>query len=167
MRLTRRDALIIIDVLNPLDFPGAEKIHPWAKRMTPRLLSVRSRARRSGLPVIHVNDNLNDFHNSFEDVVRKTCQSRSPGGRISRRLQPGRGDFRMLKPRHSAFFSTPLDLLLKSMDVRRVILSGIATNLCVLFTAHDAHMLGYKIIVISDCCAAETDAFRARQILPT
>ena len=79
------------------------------------------------------------------------------GAAVARRLRPGREDYFILKPRHSAFYSTSLVPLLDFLGVRRLILAGIATNLCVLFTAHDAHMRGYPMVVLSDGCAAESD----------
>ena len=76
---------------------------------------------------------------------------------MSLKLKPGHDDYFILKPRHSGFFATSLAPLLEHLQVKRLILSGIATNLCVLFTAHDAHMHRYPIVVLSDCCAAESD----------
>ncbi len=76
---------------------------------------------------------------------------------MSRRLKPGRNDYFILKPRHSGFFATSLVPLLQDLHIERLVLAGIATNLCVLFTAHDAHMHQYPVVLLSDCCAAESD----------
>jgi nicotinamidase-related amidase len=151
------DALLLIDVVNDLQFPGGEKVQPWAERLVRPLRAVRALAHRSGVPVIHANDNFGLWHGSRDDVIRH-CMRRSARGReVSRRLKPHAGDYFILKPRHSAFLATPLLPLLEHLGVKRLILAGIATNLCVLTTAHDAAMHKYGVVVLSDCCAAESD----------
>jgi len=152
-----RDALLIIDVINDLEFDGGEKVLPWARRMAGPLSRFRDRARRHGIPIIYVNDNFGHWTSNFEDVFRHCTRAGARGRAISRRMKPGRGDYFILKPRHSAFYCTSLVPLLEDLGVHRLILSGIATNLCVLFTAHDAHMSDYRTVALSDCCAAESD----------
>ncbi|HWE96838.1 MAG TPA: isochorismatase family cysteine hydrolase [Tepidisphaeraceae bacterium] len=151
------DALLIIDVLNDLEFPGGEKILPWALKLATRLAAFRAKAHRHGLPVIYANDNFGFWHSNADEVTAHATRPSARGREVGRRLQPGRRDYFILKPRHSAFFATSLIPLLEDLGVKRLILAGIATNLCVLFTAHDAHMHGYPMLVLSDCCAAESD----------
>jgi nicotinamidase-related amidase len=153
----RGDALLIVDGINDLNFPGAEKVLPWGLKLAARLSAFRIKAGRFGLPVIYVNDNFGLWHSSFAEVYAHCTRREAQGRQISRRLKPRRGDYFILKPRHSGFFATSLVPLLEHLKVRRLILSGIATNLCVLFTAHDAHMHQYPMVVLSDCCAAESD----------
>ena len=156
-KITSRTALLIIDVINDLNFPGGENVLPWAEAMAGRIKATRDRARKAGLPVIYINDNFGHWRSDFNDVV-KYCTRRDARAReIVRSLKPGRDDYFILKPRHSAFHATSLIPLLEDLGVKRLILTGIATNLCVLFTAHDAYMHGYKLTVLSDCCAAESD----------
>jgi nicotinamidase-related amidase len=150
-------AVLIIDVINSLDFPGGEKVLPWAEKMVRNLLPVRNRTRHAGLPVIYANDNFGHWRSNFADVYKFAAKPGVRGAHIARQMKPGRQDYFILKPKMSAFFATSLEPLLQSLNVRTLILAGIATNLCVLFTAHDAHMREYKIIVLSDCCAAESD----------
>jgi nicotinamidase-related amidase len=151
------DALLIIDCINDLEFPGGEKVLPWAMKLAPRLTRFRGSARRAGMPVIYANDNYKLWHGRFDDVYAHCTRAGARGRELSRKLKPSKADCVVLKPRHSAFFATSLVPLLEDFGVRRVILSGIATNLCVLFTAHDAHMHRYPVVVLSDCCAAESD----------
>jgi nicotinamidase-related amidase len=87
------------------------------------------------------------------------CTARSsPGQRVSRRLRPTARDYFVLKPKHSGFFDTTLDTLLATLRIRRVILTGIAGNICVLFTANDAYMRELKIFAPADCIVSNTDA---------
>jgi nicotinamidase-related amidase len=150
-------ALLVIDVINDLEFDGGEMVLPWAKRMVGRLAPLLGKARRAGIPVIYVNDNFGHWQSNFAEVYRHCTRRGARGRAVARRLKPHREDYFVLKPKHSGFFATSLEPLLQYLKVRRVVLSGIATNLCVLFTAHDAHMREYEIVVLSDCCAAESD----------
>ena len=151
------DALLIIDVINDLEFPEGERVLPWARRLTKPLRALSSKARRNGIPVIYANDNFGQWHGDKDMVYAYCTRAGARGREVSRLLRPKKGDYFILKPRHSAFFSTPLLPLLESLHTSRLILTGMVTNLCVLITAHDAAMHGYPMIVVSDCCAAEND----------
>ncbi|HVZ92953.1 MAG TPA: isochorismatase family cysteine hydrolase [Phycisphaerales bacterium] len=151
------DAVLLIDVINDLSFPGGERVLPWAERMVPMVLGVIARARRAGIPVIYANDHFDLWHGSRDDVVRHCTRRRARERHVSARLAPKNRDYFILKARHSAFFATPLRPLLEHLGVERLILAGMATNMCVVATAHDAAMHGYPLVVLSDCCAAESD----------
>jgi nicotinamidase-related amidase len=153
-----RVALLIIDVINDLEFPGAEKVYPWAMKMATRLNAFRAKARRAGVPVIYANDNYGYWRNDPNDLYKHCMRPGARGRELAKRMKPSRQDYLILKPRHSAFFCTPLQPLLQHLGVKELILTGLATNLCVLFTAHDAHMHEYPITVLSDCCAAESNS---------
>ena len=152
-----RDALVLVDVINDLAFPGAERVLPWAERLAVPLLRTRALCRRSGVPVIYVNDNYGRWSGERDEVFAHCTRRGAPGAHVSRRLRPGRRDCFLVKPRHSAFFGTPLAPLLQSRGRTRIVLAGIATNMCVLATAHDATAHGLTLVVLSDCCAAEND----------
>lgn len=151
-------ALLIIDVINDLDFPGGENVLPWALRMVERLAPVAARMRRAGVPVIYVNDNFDQWRSNFSDLYKHCTRPGVRGRDVARALKPEPSDYFILKPKHSAFFATSLVPLLNHLGIKKLVLSGIATNLCVLFSAHDAHMHEYDITVLSDCCSAESDA---------
>jgi nicotinamidase-related amidase len=156
-RATADTALLIVDVINGLDFPGGENVLPWAEKMAKELLPVRNRFRRAGLPVIYANDNFGHWRSNFQDVYKIAAARGKRGRSVTQRLKPGPNDYFILKPKMSAFFATSLEPLLESLGVKKLVLAGIATNLCVLFTAHDAHTHEYDVVVLSDCCAAESD----------
>jgi nicotinamidase-related amidase len=153
----RTDALLLVDVINDLEFPGGQKVLPWAEQLVRPLRAVKALVHRLGVPVIYANDNFRLWHGAREEVIRHCVRKGARGRQVSRQLQPQGKDYFILKPSHSAFFSTPLVPLLEHLGVERIFLAGIATNLCVLTTAHEAAMHGYDLVVLSDCCAAESD----------
>jgi nicotinamidase-related amidase len=151
-----RSVLLLVDYINPLDFPGAEALtrRAWpAAQATARL---KQRMVRRGAMCIYANDNYGIWHSEFRDLL-EGCKA-LPGvrGKIANLLAPGPNDLTVLKPRHSAFHSTPLDLLLKRMKTQEVVIAGLATDICVHLTAMDAFLHGYDVWVPSDCSAAET-----------
>lgn len=150
-------AVLVIDVINDLEFAGGEKVLPWAMKMVERLSPVLDRARRHGIPVVYVNDNFGHWRSNFTEVVKYCTREGARGRDVAQWLLPAKEDYFILKPKHSGFYATSLVPLLQFLKVNHLVLAGIATNLCVFFTAHDAHMHEYEITVLSDCCAAESD----------
>ena len=149
-------ALLLIDVVNDLDFPGSAPLVREAERIAPRLAHLAERCRRAGVPVVYVNDNFGRWQSDWRKVIRHCLSTGSPGRRVVERLVPSEEDYFVLKPKHSGFFSTTLDLLLSHMGVTTVLVCGFATDICILFTANDAYMRDYDVIVPRDCVAANT-----------
>ena len=151
-------ALLLIDVINDLSFPGSAALVAEAERMAPRLARLKRRAAAAGVPAIYVNDNFGKWRSDFRRTIAHCIARSSPGHRASRQLQPAAHDYFVLKPKHSGFFGTTLELLLVALRVRRVIVTGIAGNICVLFTANDAYMRELRILTPADCIASNTAA---------
>lgn len=149
-------ALLLIDVINDFDFPEAEALIPAAERAAPRIEALAKRARAANVPVIYVNDNFGHWRSDFRSTVSRCREDKRPGSAIVRRLAPKQSDFFVLKPMHSGFFNTPLELLLDELHSEVLVLCGFATNSCVAFTAHDAHMRGFSCCVPKDTTAANT-----------
>jgi nicotinamidase-related amidase len=149
-------ALLLIDVINDLSFEGADALIAQAEPMAARLARLKRRAARAGVPIIYVNDNFGQWRSDFRSTVAHCTARNSPGRRVSLRMKPTRRDFFVLKPQHSGFYQTTLDTLLASLKIRRVLLTGIAGNICVLFTANDAYMRGLTLFVPSDCVVSNT-----------
>jgi len=152
-----KSAILVIDVISDLEFPGGEKVEPWARLMAERLAIVLRKARRAKVPIIYANDNFGRWQDDFKAVYKHATRAGARGAPIARRLKPLQRDYFILKPMHSAFYATSLIALLERLKINHLILAGVATNLCVMFTAHDAHMRNFKLTVLSDCCAAESD----------
>jgi nicotinamidase-related amidase len=149
-------ALLLIDVINDLDFPEADAMLDDAGRMARNLLRLKRRARKAGVPVIYVNDNFGKWKSDFRRTIEHCQSKRSRGREIAKLLQPAEVDYFVLKPKHSGFFSTTLELLLRYLGSERLILTGIAGNFCVLFTANDAYMRDYELFIPEDCCVSNT-----------
>jgi len=149
-------ALLLIDVINDLDFPEADALLRYARPMARRLLRLKQRAKNAGIPVIYVNDNFGRWRSDFRRQVRHCLRETSRGHEIVALLQPDEDDYFVLKPKHSGFFSTTLETLLRYLGSRKLILTGIAGNFCVLFTANDAYMRDYELVIPSDCTASNT-----------
>jgi nicotinamidase-related amidase len=149
-------ALLLIDVINDLAFEGSEALVDQAESMAAPLARLKLRAAAGGVPTIYINDNFGQWRSDFRRTVAHCTARSSPGHRVSRRLRPSARDYFVLKPKHSGFFDTTLDTLLETLRIRRVILTGIAGNICVLFTANDAYMREYKIYAPSDCIVSNT-----------
>jgi nicotinamidase-related amidase len=151
-------ALLLIDVVNDLAFDGSDAIVAQAESMAGPLARLKRRATAAGVPTIYINDNFGQWRSDFRRTVAHCTARSSPGHRVSRRLRPTTRDYFVLKPKHSGFFDTTLDTLLDTLRIRRVILTGIAGNICVLFTANDAYMREYKIFAPPDCIVSNTAA---------
>ncbi len=149
-------ALFLIDVVNDLDFKGSDALVTQAEPMAVRVAALKRRAAAAGMPCLYINDNFGQWRSDFRQTVAHCTSQSSPGHRVSRRLRPTKKDYFVLKPKHSGFFDTTLDTLLEALRIRRVILTGIAGNICVLFTANDAYMRDFRIFAPSDCIVSNT-----------
>ena len=126
--------------------------------MARRLAALKRRAGAAGVATIYINDNFGQWRSDFRKTVAHCTSRSSPGRRVALRLRPTSRDYFVLKPKHSGFFDTTLDTLLETLRIRRVIMTGIAGNICVLFTANDAYMRELKIFAPADCIVSNTAA---------
>lgn len=150
-------ALLIIDMINAFDFDGAEQLLPKAEALSRVILSLRDQADRLKIPVVYVNDNFGHWHSERSRLVEACTAKGLPGAAIVRSLAPRDGDFFIIKPQFSGFYATNLPVLIPKLGVDRLVLTGIAADICVLFTAADAHMRDYGLWAPSDAIASEAD----------
>jgi nicotinamidase-related amidase len=156
VRHKSRVALLLVDVINHFEFPDGKNILHQALAIAPPLAHLKKRAREAGVPTIYVNDNFGQWRSDARKLLQYCLKPEAPGLHFVEQLQPDDDDYFVLKPMHSAFYQTPLELLLRELGASSIILSGLATNSCILCTAHDANMRHLKVIVPRDCCAART-----------
>lgn len=161
---TSRHALLLVDTINPFDFPGGEPFARKALRAARAIVRLRDRADRAGIPVIYVNDNLGRWRSDVDALIAMCCKPGTPGAPIVSLLKPRKRDYVILKATLSGFYDTALDTMLRLGDVRTVILTGFAADNCVLFTAADAYMRDYRVVVPSDCVGAKTKAAHGRAL---
>jgi nicotinamidase-related amidase len=151
-------ALVLIDVINDLEFDGGEKLLKHALRAARRIAALKAKARKRRIPVIYANDNFGRWRSDFQQVVEHCLTDGVRGHAIAEILKPGPEDYFVLKPKHSAFYSTTLDVLLQYLQAKRIILTGFTGDMCVLFTATDAYLRDYQLSVPRDCVASQSTA---------
>ena len=157
-------ALLLIDVINDLEFDGGEEALAQALPMAQAIADLKRRAKEAGIPVVYSNDNYGRWQSNFEKIVEHVLEDGVRGEPLAKLLRPDPDDYFVLKPKHSGFFSTTLDTLLDYLGARTLILTGLAADICVLFTANDAYMRDYFIVVPEDCVASETEEARSRAL---
>ena len=151
-------ALLLIDFINDFDFPEGEALAPRALAAARAAAKLKKRARAADVPVIYVNDNFGRWQSQFDQAVAHCMRRGCLGRAVAGTLKPLKHDYFVLKPRHSAFYLTPLPLLLEDLGVRELILTGLLADSCVLFSANDAYLRNLRVHVPSDCIAAIEDA---------
>jgi nicotinamidase-related amidase len=148
------EALLILDMISDFDFEDGEKLFPQALEAAPRIAELKKKARAANAAVIYVNDNYGRWNEDFHTYVRNLKSKSGKGRQIVELLGPDGDDMFVLKPQRSGFYATPLGVLLLSMGTSRLVITGVTTDICVLFTAHDAYMRGFSLSVPADCTAA-------------
>jgi nicotinamidase-related amidase len=153
-----KSALLIIDMINMFDFPEGPSLLREALPAAHRIAALKRRLKAHRVPVIYVNDNFTQWRSDFREIVAMCCEPSSRGAPLARLLEPEDDDYTVLKPRHSAFYATPLAVLLEQLGIERTIITGIAGDACVLSTAADAHVREFEVQVPADCIASITAA---------
>jgi nicotinamidase-related amidase len=150
--------LLIIDMINDLAFAGGKAMRAKAEAAADVTLDLRAQADELGVPVVYVNDNFGQWHSERSKIVDACVSGDGPGRHLAKRMAPRDGDYFVIKPQFSGFYATNLPVLLPKLGVSRLVLTGIAADICVLFTAADAHMRAYDLWVPQDAVASESDA---------
>ena len=150
-RPSATSGLLIIDMINEFSFDGAAQLFPAVERMARHIAGLKRRMKEARLPVVYVNDNFGKWQSDFRKLVTRCLKEQCRGKEIARILLPEHDDYFVLKPKHSGFYATPLELLLHYLTVERVIVTGMAGDNCVLYTAADAYMREFDVAVPSDC----------------
>jgi len=157
-------ALLVVDMISSWDFPDGARLARAAAAIAPRIGRLKQRCVRAGVPVVYVNDNRGRWRSEFRELVRVSVESSEAGAAIAASLLPRDDDYSVLKPKHSAFYATPLDLLLRHLRVNRLLVTGVASDQCIVMSAAEARMRDYEVIVPGDCVAAQTPARNARAL---
>ncbi len=162
--MTSATAVLVIDLINDFSFEDGETLYRHALPAARATAGLIKRARRSSVPVIYVNDNFHRWHHSFQSTIDDVRTRSEMGAAIVELLQPSEDDYFILKPHRSAFYKTSIEVLLAELKVREIVLTGVTADLCIFFTANDAYMRGFDIVVPRECVAAVTSADKTRSL---
>jgi nicotinamidase-related amidase len=155
-----KQAMLIVDMINDFQHDDGKRLFNKVRPVARKIRELKVRVVATGVPVIYVNDNFRNWHDTFDSTIRHVEQSSDEGRQIVELLRPVKDDYYILKPHRSGFYKTPLGVLLEELDVDRLIITGATTDMCVLSTVHDAQMRKYKLRVPSDTTAAIEDEHR-------
>ncbi len=144
-------ALIVIDLLTTYDFEDADALAENVEEALPAVRTLLRRAEEAGAPVIYVNDNYGDWNSSAEELLRRGLKGRRPD--LVEPVRPPRDASFVIKARHSIFYGTPLEYLLGQLAVDRIVLCGVATEQCILYSALDAYVRQFHVAVPPDAVA--------------
>jgi len=147
-------ALLIFDLISDFEFEDGELMLRRALVLAPRIAKLKARAKAAGVPTIYVNDNRGRWRSDRAQIVAHCVRPRARGRKLVQQIKPESDDYFILKPKHSGFFATPLHSLLEGIGVRTVILTGVTSHQCILFSATDAYVRDFELIIPRDCIAA-------------
>lgn len=153
MRNLDDTAVIFVDLINDFNFPGGDKLLSNTTDIIPNLVKLKTYAKENNIPVIYVNDHYGLWQADFNKIIEHCTNDSSR--EIIETMKPDDDDYFLIKPQHSAFFQTPLHTLLTDLDRNRLIIAGIAGDICILFTAKDAYMYKMDLHIPKNCMASE------------
>jgi nicotinamidase-related amidase len=152
-----KTALLIIDMICDFEFEDGEKLFKYAKLIAQNIAKLKTKAEKAKVPIIYVNDNFGKWQSDFNKLLEHSLDKKYRGHEIAELLKPTDENYIVLKPKHSGFYSTTLEVLLEYLGAETLIITGVATDICILFTVNDAYMRDYNLIVPNDCVAANTE----------
>jgi nicotinamidase-related amidase len=159
---TGRAAVLALDLITDFDFPDGARVRGALAARLRSIQALLAAARAHRVPVIYVNDNLGAWRSDAPGLIAHCVGPRRAGAKLVEALRPRPADEIVLKPRHSAFFGTPLEALLDDRKVDTLIVAGISAESCVWMTACDAFTRGFRLVAPRDTFAgASTRALRA------
>ncbi|WP_327706244.1 cysteine hydrolase [Streptomyces decoyicus] len=144
-------ALIVIDMLNSYEHEDAEFLLRSARQALPHLITLLDRARQNGVEVIYVNDNFGLWRSHHDELLENVLSS--PHADLVEPIRPDEKSLFVVKVRHSIFYQTPLEYLLRQHGIDTIVLCGQVTEQCVLYSALDAHIRHIQVTVVEDACA--------------
>jgi nicotinamidase-related amidase len=147
-------ALVLIDFINDLEFDSGSKLLPPAVKAARAVAALQEKARARRIPIIYANDNFGRWRSDFRETIRQVLEDGVRGEPLAELLKPASEDYFVLKTKHSAFYATTLELLLQYVNAKRLILTGLSGDMCVLLTAADAYMRDLELYVPEDCVAS-------------
>ncbi len=155
---TGRAAVIALDLITDFAFPDGARVRRALSRHRAAITQLLARARSQRVPVLYANDNLGAWRSDAPALIAHCTDSRRAGAALVQALCPQPADEIVLKPRHSAFFGTPLVALLDDRRIDTLVIVGVSAESCVWMTACDAHTRGFKLVIPADTLAGASSA---------
>ncbi|MFG6113546.1 isochorismatase family cysteine hydrolase [Halobacillus sp. MO56] len=152
MAAPEQSALIYIDVINDFQFTHGKELLEQTYRILPAMMNLKQHARAHGIPIIYINDHYASWRADLQQIYQHCLNDGNK--KLLEAIRPDDGDYFLIKPKHSGFYQSSLQSLLYELGVKRLILSGIAGNICVLFTANDAYMREYELWIPENTIAS-------------
>ena len=156
--MSRGAVLLLVDFFNPRGFKGGA-LSRATVRAAQRTARLKARLRKRGVPAVYANDNFGRWESEFAALVQQCRSIKGDVSTVAQLLAPQQGDRSILKPRHSAFYETPLPYLLDSLGAKSLVLTGASADSCIMFTAHDAYLRELDLWIPSDCVASSAAAY--------
>jgi nicotinamidase-related amidase len=144
-------AVVVIDMLNPYEHEDAEPLMDSVREVVPAISSLVADARERELPVVYVNDNQQDWTAGRREIVQKALEGRDPS-LIEPIIPPDDAPF-VVKARHSIFYQTQLEYMLGQFEIDRLVLAGQVTEQCILYSALDAYVRHFEVVIPNDAVA--------------
>ena len=150
-RSTSTCALVVVDMINTYEHPDAEALLVSVREVLPAVREAIGAARAAGADVIYVNDNFGRWRSHHEELLDLAL--RGPHADLVEPVAPDEDSLFVVKARHSIFYQTPLEYLLRQNGIEHVILCGQVTEQCILYSALDAHIRHFEVTVLKDAVA--------------
>jgi nicotinamidase-related amidase len=144
-------ALLVVDMLNRYDHEDAEPLRDSAREVVPVIADLVARAKDDNMLIVYVNDNHGDWNMGRGGLTRWALEGEDPS--LVEPIAPPKDLPFLVKARHSAFYATQLEYLLRQEGIDRVILTGQVTEQCILYTALDAYIRHFDVVVPHDAVA--------------
>lgn len=150
----RSTILLLIDVITDFEFEDGETLLRQTLPVAKKIAALKYRAKRVKVPCVYVNDNFGKWQEDFKTMADQFMRFEAKGRKVVELLRPEPDDYYVLKPHRSAFYSTTLEILLRELKAKTLIVTGVTTDICILFSSNDAYMRGFELCVPRDCVAA-------------
>ena len=157
--MNRKRVLLVIDFFNLDGFRETPRFAKAALAAARRTARLKQALRERRVPTIYANDNFGRWQSEFGALVRQCRELPGAAGEIATLLAPEAGDWSVLKPRHSAFYGTPLQFMLDELRAETLILTGVSADSCITMTAHDAHVRQFGVWTPCDCVASTEPSY--------
>jgi nicotinamidase-related amidase len=146
-----RSAIVVVDMLNSYDHEDSERLMASVREALPAMLELLARGRKQDVPIVYVNDNYGDWSACRSELVEHALQGRAPD--LVEPIAPSPDVGFVVKARHSIFYQTQLEYLLRQEEIERVVLVGQVTEQCILYSALDAYVRHFAVAVPRDAVA--------------